>query len=68
MDWDDGTVWCNGCGAEITWNPVLAGKRRYCCQDCLEGRPCQCAERMEIEDERRQEGAVSIHLPGGYLL
>jgi hypothetical protein len=68
MDWDDETVWCNGCGAEITWNPVLSGKHRYCCQDCLNGKPCRCAERMEIEDERRQEDTNSNNLPGGYPL
>jgi hypothetical protein len=68
MDWDDETIWCHGCGAEISWNPILAGKRRYCCQDCLEGRPCRCGERMEIDDERRQEATLPSYLPGGYAL
>jgi hypothetical protein len=66
MDWDHETVWCDGCGAEITWNPILASKRRYCCQDCLEGRPCRCGERMELDDDRRPDQAVSSFLPGGY--
>lgn len=36
------TVICDGCGVEITWSPVLSGKRIYCCRDCAEGRPCDC--------------------------
>jgi hypothetical protein len=46
-------VWCDGCGAEITWAPVLRDERDYCCEDCAEGRPCRCGERMELPDERR---------------
>lgn len=68
MNWDDESVWCDGCGAEITWSPILAGKRRYCCQDCLEGRPCRCAERMELDDDHRPGARLSSNLSGGYLL
>lgn len=46
-------IWCDGCGVEITWAPQVKGKRKYCCPDCLAERPCHCAERMELEDERR---------------
>lgn len=35
-------VVCDGCGVEITWAPLLVKGRQYCCQDCAEGRPCQC--------------------------
>lgn len=59
------TIFCDGCGVEITWSPVIvhpSGKglaayakkpRRYCCLACAKGLPCHCAERMELEDERR---------------
>ncbi len=31
-----------------------ATNAEFCCKDCAEGRPCQCAERMEIDvDEMR---------------
>jgi hypothetical protein len=47
----DQTVWCDGCGVEITWGPVVAGKRKYCCQDCAAGLECDCGVRMEIADD-----------------
>ena len=62
-------IHCRGCGAEITWAPVVKRYQQdarralpevihyYCCLDCLEGRGCDCGQRMEIEDERRK-GAV----------
>ncbi|MDW8327569.1 MAG: hypothetical protein RMK99_13485 [Anaerolineales bacterium] len=47
-------IWCDGCGAEITWAPVLApDQREYCCPDCRDGRPCDCGDRMDPEDECR---------------
>ncbi len=60
----EGDVYCDGCGVEISWSPykqqtsgaasAAAQKAEYCCKDCAEGRPCQCAERMEIDvDEMR---------------
>ena len=68
MNWDEDTMWCDGCGVEITWDPIRFGKRRYCCQDCLEDRPCRCGERMEIDAERRPGEAVSSFISGGYAL
>ena len=59
MTWNDETTWCDGCGVEITWGPVLDGNRTYCCQDCAQGIPCECGERMEMNDERRNIGAAS---------
>lgn len=35
-------VVCDGCGVEITWAPVVVKQRQFCCQDCAEGRLCQC--------------------------
>lgn len=65
----DGVVFCDGCGVEITWSPVVvraahgAHQTRsgvYCCADCADGRPCRCAERMEFDDEFREHGKISI--------
>ncbi len=59
----EGTLFCDRCGAEITWAPYLVQPApgdppqtrigEYCCQDCAEGRPCHCADRMELDDDRR---------------
>ena len=51
-------VWCDGCGAEITWSPVVREGRDYCCEDCAAGLPCRCGERMELADERRASGGA----------
>jgi len=65
----EGVVYCDGCGAEITWSPVVvrAANRhaqqragQYCCPDCAEGRPCPCGERMEFVDEIRERGKISL--------
>jgi hypothetical protein len=54
------TIWCDGCGVEILWSPVLHGARDYCCEDCGRGWPCECGARQEQEDERRaQAGELS---------
>ena len=47
----DDTVWCSGCGVEITWGPVLAHGRRFCCRECSEGERCDCGVRMEIVED-----------------
>jgi hypothetical protein len=49
----EGTVWCEGCGVEITTAPYLKGGREYCCQDCARGWRCTCGDQMELDDERR---------------
>lgn len=58
-------VFCDGCGVEITFSPVVVKDThlglvilaqrplRYCCQACAQGLPCSCAERLELEDDRR---------------
>ena len=55
------TVWCNGCGAEITWGAVVVGNRLFCCQDCFRGRPCHCGERMDSQDERRSNQSANTY-------
>lgn len=57
------TVFCDGCGAEITWAPILFKTQEFCCQDCAHGIPCTCGERMELGDEMR--AARSLPLTGG---
>ncbi len=47
------TVWCDGCGVEITWSPVHDKSRTFCCEDCRDGRSCKCGERMELDERRR---------------
>ncbi len=65
MSEEDYLTICDGCGVEITWAPVLLkrpGKGvqalvqkplQFCCEPCSQGLPCTCAERMELDDERR---------------
>ncbi len=36
------TVVCDGCGIEIAWAAVVLDAKIYCCQDCAEGRVCEC--------------------------
>jgi endogenous inhibitor of DNA gyrase (YacG/DUF329 family) len=51
-------VFCDGCGAEIAWMPVIVEHRNFCCADCAEGRPCSCGVQAEWEDERRSTSVV----------
>ena len=61
------TIWCDGCGVEIDWGPLAVGNRRYCCRVCYEGSPCQCGERMELDDEQRGRVWSPSGLAGGDL-
>jgi hypothetical protein len=60
---------CDGCGAEITWAPVISQapnstKRfHYCCRDCQDGSGCDCGERMVFEEERRTASGVPSAWP-----
>jgi hypothetical protein len=47
------TIWCKGCGIEITWGAYVVEGCTYCCKDCFDGIPCHCGDRMEFEDDRR---------------
>lgn len=59
MSKTENTVYCDGCGVEITWSPVIRGVHDYCCLDCYEGLSCKCGERLEQEDNRRETKASS---------
>jgi hypothetical protein len=54
------TIFCDGCGVEVFWGPMIIGNKRYCCQDCLDGRPCRCGERQEMEDDHRTSSTPFI--------
>lgn len=69
MELDEKTLRCDGCGIEIRWRPVFAGKLTFCCRDCLHGRACECQDRLEIEDERlerKSAGAPGTSLSDNY--
>jgi hypothetical protein len=59
MSRSEGVIWCDGCGVEINWAPLvkfssgMKEKSDYCCEECYSGFSCQCGERMEMEDEHR---------------
>jgi hypothetical protein len=58
MVWIENSLWCDGCGVEITWAPVMDKNRYYCCLKCRDGEECDCAQEQEMEDDR-QERSVS---------
>jgi hypothetical protein len=60
-------TWCDGCGVEITWGPVVIDSRSYCCQECAQGYTCNCGEHTEMDEEMRNSGATSAPVPTGYL-
>lgn len=66
MAWYEESIWCEGCGIEITGRPVVVTKRIYCCQDCARGIRCNCSERMEMDDSRRNAGEPST-TTNGYI-
>jgi hypothetical protein len=47
------TVWCSGCGIEITWIPYIIDDQEFCCQNCAYGFSCDCGAMMDWEDEYR---------------
>jgi hypothetical protein len=44
------SLWCDGCGVEISWSPVIAGETKYCCQDCQNGYECDCKNLISVEN------------------
>jgi hypothetical protein len=44
-------MYCEGCGVEVTWTPILAGGRRYCCPLCAAGGKCGCGYAVEDDEE-----------------
>jgi hypothetical protein len=60
----EGVIFCDGCGAEINWAPVIIRTRqrtlKYCCEDCAHEIPCECGEHMLLGDEVRASRAHSL--------
>ncbi len=67
MTWYEEITWCDGCGVEITWGPVLAEERTFCCRNCSQGYTCVCGERMELDEEQRGNGADSTSVSTGNM-
>lgn len=42
MAWYADTLWCDGCGVEIHWEPLEKGQLFFCCRKCLRGEECEC--------------------------
>ncbi len=60
----EGTIYCDGCGAEITWTPFIFKKQEFCCEDCARGFECTCGDRMELGEEIRAAHTYpSLDLP-----
>lgn len=55
------TVRCDGCGVEILGSPLVVAGYYYCCQDCRDGLECECAQKMEFDEDR---GDMSSPIPG----
>lgn len=51
MAWQEGVLFCDGCGAEIQGAPILRGDKQHCCELCAEGGECDCG--LTFEDDRR---------------
>lgn len=50
-------LFCDGCGVEITWAPILSEGRRYCCALCARGGDCGCG--YAVEDEGEEGPAIT---------
>lgn len=44
MAWYADTLWCDGCGVEISWEPLEKGVLFFCCGKCLAGETCDCED------------------------
>ena len=42
------TIWCDGCGVEMRWEPIEKDNLIYCCREYMLGNRCQCED---FEDE-----------------
>ncbi len=38
------TLWCDGCGIEIIWEPIERDRLFFCCLKCQDGERCACDE------------------------
>ncbi len=58
------TLWCDGCGVEIRWKPIVKGQRYYCCLRCFNGEVCDCSNDLEdYPTTSRQIPSLTPNLP-----
>ena len=48
MAWYADTLWCDGCGVEIRWEPIEKNQLVFCCNRCFRGEECECED---LQDE-----------------
>lgn len=56
----EGTVFCDGCGTEITWAPIVFHNKEFCCEDCAHQLPCDCGNRMELGEDSPARHPISL--------
>jgi hypothetical protein len=64
MSHSENTIWCDGCGTEITWVPYVIESQEFCCQNCAYGLSCKCGETMEWDDEYRDASPGKLYSGG----
>jgi len=52
------TLWCDGCGIEVCWEPVEKNRLFFCCQNCLDGEKCECG--VNEEDYQLEDQTITI--------
>ncbi len=65
-DWLE-TLWCDGCGIEISGPFVETPGKAYCCDDCRTGWGCACGDRLEWEQGRRLAANEAAAVPASLL-
>lgn len=58
------TIWCNNCGVEILWAPLVIGKHDYCCRECYLGLVCECGALEDEDEEHRMKSPALSGMPG----
>ena len=54
------TLWCDGCGVEITWDPVEKERLFFCCFKCQSGEDCRCGE-QDLEYPQESPSTIDIN-------
>lgn len=58
------TLWCDGCGVEIRWKPIIKDQRSYCCVRCSNGEVCNCeAVLEEVQLAPSKQPGIPVNLP-----
>ena len=62
----DNIYLCDGCGVEIVGAPVFFNKLFFCCQDCADGRECDCVNTLDNDEDSRST-SMGASVIGGEL-